>query len=217
MSTLTVVPNSTPPNSTPPNSTLRALEARLTELEDTAALVPAEQEKEFFAELGAAMVAAVEKRDAVHNFMRRLEAQQASDALEIKRLTARQDYTAKLLERLEAYVVSVIRQLGQTEDGKWRKLAGKFVTFSIRNSPPAVTIADEQAVPAEFKSVTVTLPLTEWDALLDSLDLENHARLVGAIKKPAIACSKTAIKAALAAGPVPGASLSGDKQYLVRQ
>jgi uncharacterized coiled-coil protein SlyX len=201
----------------PPPATLRTLESRLAELEDTAALVPAEDEAAFLAELGAAIVAATEKRDNFHHYLRYLEAQQAADALEVKRLEARQVFTGKLIDKLEATVVGVIRDLGKDEAGKWKKLAGRHVVLTIQNSPASVKIVDEPTVPAQFKQVSLSMPLVTWDELLDGLDFDQRDRLIDAIKKPAITCDKTAIKTALAAGVVEGAELVTDRQHLRRK
>jgi hypothetical protein len=47
-----------------------------------------------------------------------------------------------------------------------KKLEGRTNTLKKRKCPPSVNVIDEQKIPAEYKRVTVTLPLPQWQELL---------------------------------------------------
>ncbi len=194
--------------------TLYQLEEQLVAFADTAEMVSPEEEQQFLAEFQAALTAAVEKRDRVAQFMTHVQAQAAMTAAEITRLQERKQFFERIEERVERYVIATIQSFGQDAKGKWRKLEGKTVTFSIAKCPDSVEITDEALVPAEFKSTTITLPLPLWQELLDSLDLEAAGKIEDAVKQAKYAVSKTAVKAAM---PVPGAKLVDDKYRLVRK
>ena len=73
-------------------------------------------------------------------------------------------------------------------------------------------------MPAAYKSVTVTLPAIAWEALIGGLDIDAAAKLLDQIKRPAVAISKSLVKAAIDAGEViAGACLVTDKKTLVRK
>jgi hypothetical protein len=62
------------------------------------------------------------------------------------------------------------------------------------------------------------MPAVHWEALLDSLDLEERTAVLDAVEKPKVAVSKTAIKKAIDGGAqVPGADLIVGKKTLVRR
>lgn len=210
MATLTVVPPA------PPVS-LYKIEQHLEALADTAAVVPAELEAEFLEEFRADLAVAAEKRDAVCHYISHLEAMAGLADAEMKRLAERKKHFENAAERLGQYVIQVIDSLGPDAKGKPRKLEGKTTTMSARACPASVNVTDESLVPTEFKSVTVTLPAPVWESLVDSLDLDSAAQLLDQIKRPSVACNKTALKAALEEGPVKGATLVSDKRYLVRK
>ncbi len=50
-------------------------------------------------------------------------------------------------ERVEQYVVRVIKDQGADSKGKYRKLEGNALTLSLRKCPVSVDITDEVAVP----------------------------------------------------------------------
>ncbi len=198
--------------------TLYALEEQLSVLADTAEVVPEEQEQAFLADFKAAITATVEKRDRVGQFMAHLEQQAAFATAEIHRLQERKAFFERALEKIKQYVIFVIGSMGTDAKGKFPKLEGKTVTFSIRDCPASVEIKDEAEVPADYKLFTITLPALKWEALLDSLDLEQRAAVLDSIEKPKASVSKTAIKKAVESGRlVPGADLVVGKKTLIRR
>lgn len=214
-----------------PAPSLYQVEETLTILADSVETVEPEQEQQFLADFAAALKAAVTKRDRVGKFLAHLESQIALADKEIKRLQERKSVIGELLDRMEGYVVVVLKSLGKDSKNRWRTLEGETVAFSLRNCPLSVAIVDETLVPDAHKNVTITMPLVEWNALLDAVDLETNARMSDVIKKTA--CSKTSIKSALQAAvpdweermktagrvfsdAVPGAILVAGEPNLVR-
>jgi hypothetical protein len=164
------------------------------------------------------LVAAVDKRDRVAQFLSHLEAQAAFAKAEIARLQERKAFFERATEKMEGYVIHVIEAIGPDAKGKYPILEGRTVTFSIKDCPPSVEIKDEAAVPADYKAITVTMPALKWEDLLDSLELEQRAGLLDAVGKPKATVSKTAIKAAIGGGSqVSGADLTVGKKTLVRK
>jgi hypothetical protein len=210
--TLRLVP-ALPPAARP----LYNLEAHLAALIDTEDLVPTELEQEYALELHATLLATVEKRDRVGQFMAHLESQIALAHAEVKRLQEREAFYTRVFARLESYVTRVIESLGFDDKGKRNKLEGNTITLSLRGCDKRAEVIDEMAVPAKYKRVTVTLPAETWELVCDSLDLDLRQQVLGDVKAPKVEVSLSAVKADLKADVlVPGAQLTGGT-YLVRK
>ena len=196
---------------------LYVIEDHLAALIETAELVSPEQEQEFRTEFQTALTAAVEKRDQVGQFMAHLEQQIAFAGFEIDRLRQRKATCERALARLESYVIETIENLGTDRKGKYRRLKGKTTTFSLRVCPPSVEVTDESAIPAEYRTLTLRLPAVTWEQLLDALDIEQRAAVVGRVSSPEVAVDKRAIKAAVDGGAdVAGANLVTGRHSLRR-
>jgi len=191
----------------PQAPTLYELEESLAALLDTEALVTPEQEKEFQAQLAHTMTAAVAKRDRVAEFIRHCEAQAAMARNERQRLTEREHFFLRAAERMRLYVQRILEGLGKAKP----KLEGKTSTFSLRACPASVEIVDEAAVPAKYKTLTITVPADVWNRMY----ADTPRWFLEAIR---VECtvSKTAVKKAIDAGEtVPGADLSLGRNTLV--
>ncbi len=116
--------------------TLYAIEEQLTVMADTAEMVSQEQEQAFREEFRAILTAAVEKRDRVGQFLSHLEAQAAFAKAEIARLQERKIFFERAIERMERYVIQVILSIGPDARGKYPKLEGQTMTFSLKDCPP---------------------------------------------------------------------------------
>ena len=196
---------------------LYVIEDHLAALIETADLVPPEQELEFRAEFQAALTAAVDKRDRVGQFLAHLEQQIDFARFEIDRLRQRKAAFERALARLENYVIETIEHLGTDGKGKYRRLEGKTTTFSLRACPPSVEIADEAAIPAEYKILLLKLPATTWEQLLDGLEIEQRSAILGQVKSPEVTVDKRLVKAAIDGGvDVPGAGLATGRHSLRR-
>jgi len=199
--------------------TLYNIEEHLVALLDTAEMVEApEQQEAIFAEIQQALVTAIDKRDRVNQFMVHCESQQAAIDAEIKRLQALKKSFTKAQERMEDYVIRTIQSLGADEKGRYRKLEGKTCVFSVRACPPSVEVRDEAAIPAEYKTLTITVPATAWEELVDNVDLDERSKFLAAVKKTECSVDKRGIKTAIDSGAeVPGADLAIGKYALVRK
>jgi hypothetical protein len=196
---------------------LYAIEDTLAALIETAELVSPEQEREFRADFQTALNAAVDKRDKVGQFLAHLERQIDYARFEIDRLRQRKAASERALARLEEYVIETIENLGTDGKGRYRTLEGKTTTFSLRGCPPSVEVADESAIPAEYKTLTLKLPAVTWEQLLDGLDIEQRAAVLAQVKSPEIGVDKRSIKAAFDGGTdVPGAGLVSGRHALRR-
>ena len=196
---------------------LYAIEDTLAALIETAELVSPEQEREFRTEFQTALNAAVDKRDKVGQFLTHLERQIDYARFEIDRLRQRKAASERALARLEEYVIETIEKLGTDGKGRYRTLEGKTTTFSLRGCPPSVEVADESAIPAEYKTLTLKLPAVTWEQLLDGLDIEQRAAVLAQVKSPEVGVDKRSIKAAFDGGTdVPGAGLVSGRHALRR-
>lgn len=190
---------------------LYELEQDLQAFIDTADLVSEESQDEFQREFAEALQRSVEKRDRAGQFLIHCQQQQENCDKEIDRLKARKRSFEVAEKRVRMYVQGVIESLGTDAKGRPRKLEGNTVTFSLRAKPPAVEITNDEAVPAKYKSITVTLPLHIWEALFSDCDESDpiwaEFKAAGVLGERCVI--KKAIREALDAGEdVPGADLS---------
>lgn len=199
--------------------TLYGLEEQLVALLDTVDMVEDPEQQEAIAqEIVAAHLACVEKRDRVAHFLVHCEGQQATIDAEIKRLQALKKAYAKTQEKVEEYIVRTIQTFGADDKGKYRKLEGKTTVFSVRACPPSVNVTDEGSVPAEYKTLTITVPATAWEELIDNVDLDERCKFLGAVKKTECAIDKKGVKSAIEARKeVPGACIAGGRYSLIRK
>ena len=196
---------------------LYLIEDQLAALVETAELVSPEQEEEFRLEFQTALTAAMEKRDRVGQFLAHLEQQIDFARSEIDRLRQRKAAFERALARVEEYVIDTIENLGTDSKGKYRRLDGKTTTFSLRGWPPSVEISDESSIPAEYKTLLLKLPAVTWEQLLDRLEIEKRAEVLGQVRSPEVSVEKRPIKAAIDGGAaVPGAGLAIGKHSLRR-
>jgi hypothetical protein len=196
---------------------LYAIEEHLAALVDTLELVPPDQEQQFRDEFQVALSTAVEKRDRVGQFMAHLEHQIAFANSEIDRLRERKAAYQRALSRIENYVIHTIEVLGKDGKGKYRRLEGKTVTFSLAGCPPSVEVTDESAVPAEYKTLTLKVPALAWEQILGWLGLAERQAISGQVNCHETAIDKRSIKAAINAGAiVSGADLVTGKVSLRR-
>ncbi len=191
-------------------------EVNLEALAECVETITPEQEQQFLADFGAALLAAAEKRDRVAFYLLHLEQQAGFAKAEIKRLQDRKASYERAQERLEHYVIHVIEELGVDAKGKFRILEGKTSTLKLAGLPPSVEITDEAKVPLDFKHVSVKLPAKLLETMLDALDLETRAVVMELLKKSEASLDKKAIKAAFdAKQPVEGADLNINGHRLV--
>src|SRR6266436_9111474 len=137
------------------------------------------------------LVGAAEKRDRVADFIHFCEGMAELAKAEGKRLQARQKHFEATAERVSDMVLRVLDYLGV------KKLEGRTNTLKKRKCPPSVRVIDEAKVPAEFKRVTVTLPLPQWQELLAGTSEDSRNSLLSVLRKQEITLDLEAIKQAL--------------------
>jgi hypothetical protein len=134
---------------------------------------------------------AAEKRDRVADFIHFCEGMAELAKAEGKRLQARQKHFEATAERVSAMVLRVLDYLGV------KKLEGRTNTLKKRKCPPSVKIIDDAKVPAEFKHITVTLLLPQWQELLAGSGEELRKAVLSSIRKQETTVELEAIKQAL--------------------
>jgi Siphovirus Gp157 len=134
---------------------------------------------------------AAEKRDRVADFIHFCEGMAELAKAEGKRLQARQKHFEATAERVSAMVLRVLDYLGV------KRLDGRTNTLKKRKCPASVKIIDEAKVPAEYKHITVTLPLPQWQELLAGSREEFRKTVLSGIRKQEISVELEAIKQAL--------------------
>jgi len=170
-------------------------------------LAESAEEEGLTPEIETALIAylegAVEKRDRVAEFIHFCEAMAELAKAEVKRLQARQKNFEATAERVSGMVLRVLAWLGV------KKLEGRTNTLKKRKCPPSVNVIDEQKIPAEYKRVTVTLPLLQWQELLAGTSEDSRSTLLSGLRKQEITLDLEAIKQALSLEkPVEGADLT---------
>ena len=168
----------------------------LFQIEESLALLAESAEEEGLTpEIEAALTAyldgAVEKRDRVAEFIHFCEAMAELAKTEVKRLQARQKHFEATGERVSSMVLRVLDWLRVT------KLEGRTNTLKKRKCPPSVNVIDEHKIPAEYKRVTVTLPLPQWQELLARTPEEFRNSVLSGVRKQEITLELDAIKQAL--------------------
>src|ERR1035441_10061379 len=187
--TLRLVP-ALPPAARP----LYDLETHLAALLDTEDLVPEDLEREYALELHATLLATVEKRNRVGQFLAHLESQIAFAHAEVVRLQTRETFYTRAFNRMEAYVTRVIESLGLDAKGKRKKLEGNTITLSLHGCDKRAEVTDEEAVPTKYQRVTVTLPAETWEMVCDSLELELRDQVLGEVRSAKVDVSLSAVK-----------------------
>ena len=191
---LTIVPAAIAPE---PRASLFALEENLLALIDCEELVTPQQEEEYFADLGKALAATVDKRQRVAEFLAHLGSQIELAKQERKRLEARQAHLETVQERLESFVVRTIEQLPRDAKGKLRRLEGHSVSLSACGMAASVEVLDEAALPPYCRKVEIKMPLPLWETILDSIDFDLRDKVLSQIGKPHFEASKTTILEAI--------------------
>jgi len=173
--------------------------------ESIALLAEAAEEEGMTADIEQALTTylqgALEKRDRVAEFIQYCEWMAELAKAEIKRLQGRQKHFEGTADRVSSMVLRVLDFLGA------KKLEGRTHTLSKRKCPPSVRIDDEMRVPSEFKRITVTLRLDEWNRLLAAAGEDLRQTVERAVKKEQAIDLKAVKEALNLEHDVPGADL----------
>jgi hypothetical protein len=185
--------------------TLYEISSELAAFMDTEALVPEEQLAAFQAEFLEKTRQAIAKRGNVIRAIRHLEGQIDLARAEENRLAAWRASLSSGLERFKDYVIKCIELSGQ------KKVEADNGSLSIQANPESVEVTDLEALPDEFKSVTVKMPAAFFREVVEGY-VDGQA--ISATFTP----DKAAIRTALKEGrEVPGAdSRFGRLRLVVR-
>jgi len=103
------------------------------------------------------------KVDRYASVMRRLEFEAQYEKAEAERHTKRRKRYESALQFLNDYAVATMQAQNM------RKLEGQGSTLKLHQSPGQLLVLAEADVPAEYKTVTVTLPASVWDAVAEKV------------------------------------------------
>lgn len=210
----------------PLSLSLYDIEDHLQCLLDSSEMVQDEDQRmQVLNEIAEADAAGKHKRDGVAKYLRSLKAAQSAIADEITYLLDRKVVLKNHEERLRAYIIGIIEQYGTARPKKQKELKGNIHTLQLRQNPPSVVIEDEALVPAKYKSITITMPLEDWGAILDFCltndDLANEPPVAQMAERADASATSTISKrdiadAIEAGAEVPGADLKwGDLRLSV--
>ena len=101
------------------------------------------------------------KVDAYSRLMAFFKSQRESTEAEGKRLERRAKSWEELAAGLERHALMAL-SLVEPDGNGLQRLYGNHSTLTLRANQPHVDVLDISQIPAEFITVTVTMPLTEW-------------------------------------------------------
>jgi hypothetical protein len=162
--------------------TLYDTTAELTALLDQMAEMDEDPTPEAEAAIQATVEQHVRKVDRFAQYLAHLDSQTALADAEIKRLQARRKAMENAQKRLKDYALRVMDEHG------FERLDGETATLRVQANPPALSIWNESAIPAEFLTL-------KQETLVD----------------------KVALKAALRAGrEIPGCELTQGRTVRIK-
>jgi Siphovirus Gp157 len=201
-----------------PSCTLYELEDNLQALVNSIDLAEEPSAREsILEEIGQALRKTAEKRDAVVAFLRHCEMQRRFADAEIQRIEKRKASIARVQEELESHLVRVVELYANPDRRGVQRLEGNFSSLRIQKNPDSVLITDAVAIPLAFKQVILAMPAYIWEALLQTLGLEERKTWEACVDKLEFKPDKKAIGAELKTGTeIPGADLKfGDWRLVI--
>ena len=167
-------------------------------------------------EIGQALRKTAEKRDSIVAFLRHCEMQRRFADAEIDRIQKRKASIGQLQEELESHLVCVVERYAKPDRRGVQRLEGNFSSLRIQKNPDSVLITDAAAIPLAFKQVILAMPAYIWEALLQTLGLEERKTWEACVDKLEFKPDKKAIGAELKTGTeIPGADLKFGEWRLV--
>ena len=202
----------------PTSCTLYELEDNLQALVNSIDLAEDPSARESILEdIGQALRKTAEKRDSVVAFLRHCEMQRRFADAEIDRIQKRKASIGQLQEELESHLVRVVERYAKPDRRGVQRLEGNFSSLRIQKNPDSVLITDAVAIPLAFKQVILAMPAYIWEALLQTLGLEERKTWEACVDKFEFKPDKKAIGAELKTGTeIPGADLKfGDWRLVI--
>ncbi len=181
--------------------TLAAILDTLVAYQDTRDMAETDEDRAAIdAEIATRQQDLIRKVDRYAAVMRRLEVEAGWEKAEAERHARRRKRYEAALEFLERYAITAMQAAGT------RKLEGHGAALKLKAGPGVLVVTAECDVPAEFKAVTVTMPLEVWDNLLHSAGATGMDQYIGSI-----AVLKNRVKSAIKDGAeVPGCDITFD-------
>jgi hypothetical protein len=94
---------------------------------------------------------------------------------------------------------------------------GRFGDHEDELGSTEAGLADETAIPSEYKVLLLKVPALKWKQLLDGLAIEQRSEILRQVHTPEVTLDKRSIKAAIDGGvDVPGAGLAIGRHALRR-
>lgn len=100
-----------------------------------------------------------------------------------KELAAFQAATQAKIDRLERYVSLVIQQRTTNAKGQYPALEGHTSAMKLKRNPNSLEITDEAAIPAMYKTLTITINAGAWEDFLQEMDPIARGYIADAIDK----------------------------------
>jgi hypothetical protein len=168
-------------------------------------------------EIGQALRKTTEKRDSVVAFLRHCEMQRRFADAEIDRIQKRKASIGQLQEELESHLVCVVERYAKPDRRGVQRLEGNFSSLRIQKNPDSVLITDAAAIPLAFKQVVLAMRAYVWEALLQTLGLEERKTWEACVDKLEFKPDKKAIGVELKTGTeIPSADLKfGDWRLVI--
>ena len=113
-----------------------------------------------------------EKAEVYIALITQYEADQALAQSEIDRLSMFKERKSKAAQRLKETLLTALKPFGAKDPDKdhWKATAGTY-TLSTRKSPPSVFVADENAIPMEWKRIPAPpAPQPDKKAIMEALN-----------------------------------------------
>ena len=192
------------------------IETDMQALVECAETITPEQADEYRLALELALRMSIKKRQNVGQFILHCDSHEAACDREMDRLKALKKQYATARERIEDFVIRTVLIIGPDDHGKLKALEGETVKLVVKSTPDAVIIDNETLLDDEFRTVSVTMPASLWQALIDDLSASAVGHAAGLIKETSTP-NKTAIRNAIKQGrEVRGAALRGGYRLEVK-
>lgn len=149
----------------PPARTFYEIEDQLQALLDTEEMVSEEQAGEYFADLAQAHADATRKRNGIIKALVSFDEQVEGAEAEIKRLKEHIARQEKAKERLQQYVIGVLKKL---PEGR-QKLTCHLGTLALRKGSKRVEVHDTSKVPWVLKRAVVHVAGIQAERIVASL------------------------------------------------
>jgi hypothetical protein len=158
---------------------------------ESADLIETDEERaDYDAQLAGAIEVSIEKRDSVGGFWAELDGRIAAIQAEKERLNKLEKRYQRIIDRIQRAVMRTLEHIGKKE------LAGRTHLLTLCANPPKVAITQESEIPAEYKVLTIKVPATAFEELMEAAFPGDKERFLKAVIKSEVSIDRNAIKRA---------------------